>query len=95
MSETAADTRALIYDSPFSTIVYLGAGIEIYAVKSHDPRLSLVYHGRRTVFRCVASDVANVAINSTVTVKGTNDVYRVVEKIPHNLTTVLILEVSP
>lgn len=95
MTETAADTRAMILDAPLSTIVYLGAGIEISAVKSHDPNLSLDYHGRRTVMRCVAGDVVNVAINSTVTIKGEGTTYRVVEKIPHNATTQLVLEVTP
>lgn len=95
MTETAADVRAMIIDAPLSTIVYLGAGIEIYAVKSHAPDLSLDYHGRRTVMRCVASDVANVAVGSSVTIKGDSDtVYRVAEKIPHDLTTLLVLEVT-
>ncbi|MGI9202669.1 MAG: hypothetical protein ACR2Q3_01595 [Woeseiaceae bacterium] len=93
MTETAADTRALIVDAPLSTIVYLGAGIEIYAVKSHDPMLSLDQHGRRTVMRCVAGDVASVAVGSQVTIKGTDATYRVAEKIPHHLTTQLVLEV--
>lgn len=84
----------MIVDAPLSTIVYLGAGIEIYAVKSHAPELSLERHGRRTVMRAVAGDVANVAVNSTVTIKGEDATYRVAEKIPHDLTTLLVLEVT-
>lgn len=95
MSETAADTRATIVDAPLSTIVYLGAGVRISAVKSHQPDLSLDSHGRRTIMRCVAQDVAGVAVGSNVTVEGDADVvYRVAEKIPHNLTTLLVLEAT-
>lgn len=94
MIETAADTRSMIIDSPLQTIVYLGAGIEIYAIKSHDPDLSLDQHGRRTVMRCVAVDVASVAVGSMVTIKGGGTTYRIAEKIPHDATTLLVLEVT-
>lgn len=94
MIETEADVRAMIVDSPLSTIVYLGAGTDIHAVKPREPRRSLDYHGRRTVLRCVAGDVENVAVGATVTIKDTDETYRVAEKIPENLTTVLVLEVA-
>jgi len=94
LTETAADVRSMITDSPFYSLIYLGANIEIPAILSIRPDESLEMTGQRTTMRCVNADVSAVSVGTTLTVGYGGDAYIVREILVGNLTTQLILEAS-